>query len=241
MWTVDASSSNRSTAPAVTDPALLLHDVQRAYGPLHRRTPALRGVSLTVRPGELVALSGRSGAGKTTLLAVAGGLDRADSGRVVALGVELGSLPAAALDEFRRRQVGWIFQGPGLLPLLTAQENVELGLRLVGASPEAARAGALVALENVGLAERARHRAEQLSGGERQRVAIARALAKKPPLLMADEPTGQLDSEIGGEVIALLRDAARSGVSVLAATHDVALAKAADRVIEIEDGRVSDA
>jgi len=219
--------------------AVAMQAVSRRFEVGGHSVDAVRGVDLSVREGELVALLGRSGSGKTTLLSLAGGLDRPDAGQVSVGGQVLGTLDEAGLDEFRRRTVGWIFQTSGLLPLLTATENVALALRIQGL-PEA-RAGrmALAALEEVGLAERAAHRAYELSGGEQQRAALARAMVKHPRLLLADEPTGQLDSETSQEVVSLLREAASAGITVLLATHDPALADVADRVLRIEDGRLT--
>jgi putative ABC transport system ATP-binding protein len=203
------------------------------------RVDAVREVDLSVREGELVAVLGRSGSGKTTLLSIAGGLDRPDAGEVSVGGRALEKLDEAGLDEFRRSTVGWVFQTSGLLPLLTAAENVALALRIQGLSEAQAQLKALGALEAVGLGERSAHRAYELSGGEQQRAALARALVKQPRLLLADEPTGQLDSETSLEVVNLLREAAASGITVLLATHDAALADAADRVLRMEDGRLT--
>jgi putative ABC transport system ATP-binding protein len=200
---------------------------------------AVRDVDVRIHEGELVALLGRSGSGKTTLLSLAGGLDRPDAGSVSVGGQPLEALDEAGLDEFRRRTVGWVFQTSGLLPLLTAAENVALALRIQGLPEAQARAMALAALEEVGLAERSGHRAYELSGGEQQRAALARAMVKHPRLLLADEPTGQLDSETSQEVVSLLREAASAGITVLLATHDPALADVADRVLRMEDGRLT--
>jgi putative ABC transport system ATP-binding protein len=203
------------------------------------RVDAVRDVDLSVRERELVAVLGRSGSGKTTLLSIAGGLDRADAGQVSVGGHALEQLDEVGLDKFRRSTVGWVFQTSGLLPLLTAAENVALALRIQGFPEAEAQQKAVAALDAVGLAERAAHRAYELSGGEQQRAALARALVKQPRLLLADEPTGQLDSETALEVVNLLREAAASGITVLLATHDAALADAADRVLRMEDGRLT--
>jgi len=197
---------------------------------------ALRSASLTVRAGELVVLLGRTGAGKTTLLTCCGGLDRPDAGRVEVAGRDLETLAAAARERFLRDTVGWVLQSAGLLPLMTAGENVALAQELLGRSREGAAAGALEWLDAVGLAGRAAHRAAELSGGEQQRVALARALAKAPALLLADEPTAQLDTETGRAITALIRAAAGRGTAVLLATHDESVLDLADRVVEIEDG-----
>ena len=199
---------------------------------------AVRDVDLEVGEGELVVLLGRSGAGKSTLLNVVGGLDRPDQGSVRVAGLDVPSLRGAERERFLQRTVGWVFQSSGLLPLLSAAENVALSLRVLGASEEESLRAAHRALEAVGLAERADHRGGELSGGEQQRVALARALITAPALLLADEPTAQLDTETARTITALLREAADSGTAVLFATHDESAAEVADRVLRIEDGRL---
>jgi len=186
-------------------------------------------------------LLGRSGAGKSTLLSLIGGLDRPDSGSIHVGGRDVGALGGVELDRFRQRTIGWSFQTAGLLPLLTALENVWLPLTLMGRGEPEATKEAKDVLRAVGLAERADHRAYELSGGEQHRVALARALAKAPLLLLADEPTAQLDSETARDITRLIRAAADSGTAVLFATHDRAVTEFADRVVTIEDGRVSPA
>jgi putative ABC transport system ATP-binding protein len=193
---------------------------------------AVRDASLRVGERELVAILGRSGAGKSSFLFLCGGLDRPDAGRVIVAGQEVTALGDAALERFLQRTVGWVFQSPGLLPLLTAEENVALALRLLDRPVDAARA----ALDAVGLGDRAGHRGAELSGGEQQRVALARALVKDPALLIADEPTGQLDTETGRAVLEVLRRTADAGTAVLLATHDPAAAEVADRVLLMDDG-----
>jgi putative ABC transport system ATP-binding protein len=203
-----------------------------------RRVEALVDVNLAIEEGELVVLLGRSGAGKSTLLSLIGGLDTPDSGEIRVGGLDVGSLRGGELDRFRQRTIGWAFQTAGLLPLLTALENVWLPLTLLGHSEKesAERAGDL--LRAVGLDSRAHHRAYELSGGEQHRVALARALAKSPLLLLADEPTAQLDSETAREITTLIRSATDSGTAVLFATHDRAVTEFADRVVTIADGRL---
>jgi ABC-type lipoprotein export system ATPase subunit len=218
--------------------AAVAEGVSRHFNADGRRVDALVNVDLVVREGELVVLLGRSGAGKSTLLSLIGGLDRPDSGRVCVGGADVGALRGAALEDFRRRTVGWAFQTAGLLPLLTALENVWLPLTLLGRSETEAVREATELLGAVGLAERAHHRAFELSGGEQHRVALARALAKSPLLLLADEPTAQLDSETAREITTLIRKSTDSRTAVLFATHDKAVAEFADRVVHIEDGRV---
>jgi putative ABC transport system ATP-binding protein len=200
---------------------------------------ALQGVDLAVPRGQLLAVRGRSGSGKTTLLSLLGGLDRPSTGRVVLDGLEISSLPDAQLVDVRRRTVAFIFQSFGLLPILTAAENVEVPLRLIRADPVERDRRVAELLEVVGLAERMRHRPHELSGGEQQRVAIARALANRPKLLLADEPTGQLDLETGHRVMTMLRSVVRAeAITAIVATHDQAMIDVADRVIELRDGRI---
>jgi putative ABC transport system ATP-binding protein len=200
---------------------------------------ALRGISFSVERGQLLAVKGRSGSGKTTLLNLLGGLDRPTAGRVLVDGAEVSAMPEKALVDFRRNTVAFIFQAFGLVPILSAAENVEIPLRLVRADPSRRDDRVMELLELVGLAERANHRPHELSGGEQQRVAIARALANRPKLLLADEPTGQLDSTTGHAIMATLRAVVRAeGVTAVVATHDPALLDLADRIMEIQDGRI---
>jgi putative ABC transport system ATP-binding protein len=203
--------------------------------------PALRDVDLRVERGALVVIRGRSGSGKTTLLSLLGGLDRPTAGDIWLDGRSMAAMDGAELVELRRRRIGFIFQAFGLLSILSAAENVEVPLRLVKADGREREDRVSVLLELVGLGERGRHRPHELSGGEQQRVAIARALANRPDLLLADEPTGQLDSATGRSIMSLLRSVVRSeGVTAIIATHDPMLIDLADRVIEIRDGRALD-
>ena len=218
--------------------ALLMRAVTKQFGVGGRTFPVLTGLDLAVEEGRLLLLLGRSGSGKTTLLSLAGALDRPDEGAVLVNGTDVTSLRGESLYAFRQRTVGWVFQTPGLLPLLTAVENVALALRVQGRPLQQCVDPARQALRAVGLAERAQHRAYELSGGEQQRVAIARALVKQPRLLLADEPTGQLDTETGREIVNLLRGATARGTTVIIATHDTTLAADADRVVTIQDGRL---
>jgi putative ABC transport system ATP-binding protein len=202
---------------------------------------AVEGVNLTVEPGQLVAVRGRSGSGKTTLLSLIGALDRPTRGSAHVTGLPVSDMPERELVGFRRRTIGFIFQAFGLLPILSAAENVEIPLRLVAEEPRTRDSRVRELLELVGLADRAGHRPFELSGGEQQRVAIARALANRPKLLLADEPTGQLDSHTGHDVMVLIREIVRrEGTTALVATHDPALIDLAHRVIELRDGRVVD-
>src|SRR5256885_6876991 len=204
-----------------------------------RTVEAVKDADLEVRDGEMLVLLGRSGAGKSTLLSLIGGLDRPDAGTVTVAGQEVPALRGADLDRFLQKTVGWVFQTSGLLPLLTAAENVSLALRLMGKPEGPAMQAALTALDSVGLAARAQHRGNELSGGEQQRVAVARALIKAPHLLLADEPTAQLDTETARSIMALLREAADSGTAILFATHDESATEVADRVVRMEDGVLS--
>lgn len=201
---------------------------------------AVAGVDMRVERGELIAVRGRSGSGKTTLLSLIGALERPTEGSVSVDGQVISSLSESELVGFRRRRIGFIFQAFGLLPILSAAENVEVPLRLIGAEPVAREARIAELLELVGLGDRMRHRPHELSGGEQQRVAIARSLANAPSLLLADEPTGQLDSQTGHGIMTLLRRLVRQqGVTAIVATHDPAMLDVADRVIELRDGRIA--
>ncbi|MGW1228683.1 ABC transporter ATP-binding protein [Streptomyces sp. NPDC001478] len=226
------------TAVAET-PMVRIEDLHRSYGSGAGAVHALRGVSFDVPRGELVALKGRSGSGKTTLLNLVGGLDTPDGGRITVDGTDLSTLGENGLLELRRDRIGFIFQSFGLIPILTAAENVGVPLRLRKADPREREERVSLMLSLVGLADHAAQRPGELSGGQQQRVAIARALANRPALLIADEPTGQLDQETGLAVMELLRAVVRSeGVTALVATHDAQLLGLADRVLELSDGHI---
>ena len=200
---------------------------------------AVRDIDLVVDLGSFVVVRGRSGSGKTTLLNLLGGLDRPTTGSVHIDGAEVSAMDETELAGTRRTKVGFIFQAFGLIPILNAAENVEIPLRLVKAAPAVRRERSRALLGLVGLADRAQHRPEELSGGEQQRVAIARALANGPRLLLADEPTGQLDSRTGKTIIDLIHGLVRhEGLTAIVATHDPAPLAIADRVIELRDGVV---
>jgi putative ABC transport system ATP-binding protein len=213
--------------------------LHRSYGTGAAAVHALRGVSFEIPRGELVALKGRSGSGKTTLLNLVGGLDEPDQGRITVDGRELSGLGERGLLELRRDRIGFIFQSFGLIPILTAAENVGIPLRMRGADPREREERVAMLLSLVGLDGHAKQRPGELSGGQRQRVAIARALANTPALLIADEPTGQLDAQTGLAVMELLRAVVRSEhVTALVATHDATLLGLADRVLELSDGEI---
>lgn len=221
-------------------PTLRLIDVHRTHGSGEAAVHALRGVSLEVYPGELVAVMGPSGSGKSTLLNVAGGLDRPTQGRVVVGDTDLGDLDAHGLAKLRRRRVGFVFQDYNLIPSLTAAENVSLPLELDGERARSARRRAREALGLLGLMDLADRYPDAMSGGQQQRVAIARALVGTRRLVMADEPTGALDSHTGEEVLRVLRQRCDDGASGLLVTHESRYAGWADRVVFLRDGVIVD-
>jgi putative ABC transport system ATP-binding protein len=223
----------------MTEPMIVASGLRREYPSGGDVVHAIRNVDLAVAEGELLAVRGRSGSGKTTLLNLLGGLDRPTAGQVVVDGHEISSMPERALVDVRRRTVSYIFQAFGLVPILSAAENVEIPLRLVEAEPGERDRRVAEMLDRVGLGGRARHRPYELSGGEQQRVAIARALANRPRVLLADEPTGQLDSETGHRIMELLRTIVRDEhITAVVATHDPAMLDVADRVLEMHDGHL---
>jgi ABC-type lipoprotein export system ATPase subunit len=224
-------------ARLMTGPLLTVRGVHRSFGTGAAAVHALRDVSFEVEPGTMVALVGRSGSGKTTLLNIIGGLDRPDSGTVTVDGVDVTGLDEDGLSRLRREKVSYVFQTFGLIPVLSAAENVGVPLRLARTEQKERERRVELLLDLVGLAGHARQRPGELSGGQQQRVAIARALAASPRLLVADEPTGQLDAETGLAVMALLRGVVESeGVTALVSTHDPVMMELADRVIHIADG-----
>ncbi|QHT55743.1 ABC transporter ATP-binding protein [Cellulomonas sp. H30R-01] len=222
--------------------AVQVRGVHRTFGSGRSAVHALRGVDLDVAPGELVALVGRSGSGKTTLLNLVGGLDRPDEGTVHVDGVDVAGLDDDGQATLRRDRVAFVFQTFGLMPALTAAENVGVPLRLHEAPVDVRERRVAMLLELVGLAEHAEQRPDELSGGQQQRVAIARALASSPRLLVADEPTGQLDSETGLAVMALIRGVVEAeGMTAVVSTHDPVMIALADRALHLVDGRVVEA
>ncbi len=218
---------------------LEMRGVSRTYGQGASEVHALYDVDLTVHAGEMVAVTGPSGSGKSTLLTIAGALEDATSGEVQVLGQDLSRLSGNAKARLRRRSIGYVFQDYNLLPGLTAAENVTLPLELDGVSMRRALLAALRALEELGLADRAGHFPDQLSGGERQRVALARAVAGEHQLLLADEPSGALDSANGESVMRLILDSCQRGMAAVVVTHDARLASLAHRVVSIKDGRIT--
>ena len=219
---------------------LELHQVTKIYGEGNAQVHALDGVDLSVDAGALVAVMGPSGSGKSTLLTIAGSLEDPTSGQVVVGGAALAEVSRDGKARLRRRAIGYVFQDFNLLPGLTAAENVSLPLELDGVPARKARGVALATLEELGLVDRERHYPDQLSGGERQRVAIARAVIGERRLLLADEPSGALDSVNGEGVMRLILAACRRGVAAVVVTHDAQLASWADRVVFIRDGHIVD-
>ncbi|MEE1784867.1 ABC transporter ATP-binding protein [Streptomyces sp. SP17BM10] len=221
-------------------PVLHLDGISRVHGQGAAEVHALRQIDLRVNPGEFVAVMGPSGSGKSTLLTLAGGLDTPTSGQVLVEGVALGGLSRKRLAEVRRRSVGYVFQDYNLIPALTAAENISLPRELDGLSARAARREALAALEELGIPELADRFPDDMSGGQQQRVAIARALIGDRRLVLADEPTGALDSTTGEAVLAVLRARCDAGAAAMMVTHEARHAAWADRVVFLRDGRMVD-
>ena len=223
----------------MNDCVIVASSLHRAFQSGGSTVWAVNGVDLEIDAGELLVLTGRSGSGKTTLLNLLSGLDRPTGGAAMFRGQDLSRLPERELVELRRRRIGFIFQSFGLMPLLSAQENVELPLHIIGVSWRERRRRAQEVLESVGLGPRARHRPYELSGGEQQRVSIARALVTRPEVVFADEPTGELDTTTARSITAILQEIAAEGTTVIAATHDLSLAEAGDRRLEMVDGSLT--
>lgn len=224
-----------------TGPLIETIDLWRTYILGSEEINALRGITFAVHPGQFVAVVGRSGSGKTTLLNIMAGLDIASAGQVLIQGKDVAKMSEGDLTEIRRHMIGFVFQSFGLLPLLSAFENVELPLRISGVRTRDRGERTREALEMVGLWNRSKHRPYELSGGEQQRVAIARAIVNRPPLILADEPTGELDSNNARIIFGLFKEMVRNqGISVVSATHDSTLLAMADEVKEIRDGQLAD-
>ena len=223
----------------MSDALLVATAIYKSYSLGKRRLEVLRGVDLSVRRGEFVALRGASGAGKSTLLHLAGGLDRPDSGTLTVGGTDLSTLSQTGLTTFRNRRIGFIFQAYHLLPELDAVENVSLPGRMARRPAAEVRDQARQLLTRVGLGDRLEHRPYELSGGEQQRVSLARCLINNPELILADEPTGNLDTRTGMEVLELLLSLGpERGTTLVVATHDAKVAERAGRVVQLEDGKV---
>jgi putative ABC transport system ATP-binding protein len=220
-----------------TDRVVTAHEVTRRYGEGDTAVDALRGVSLEIQPGQLTAIMGPSGSGKSTLMHILAALDRPTTGYVTIAGTRLGKLSDNEITKLRREHIGFIFQFFNLLPMLTADENIQLPLSLAGEKPDKEFYTELV--KRVGLADRLSHRPSELSGGQQQRVAIARALVSRPSVVFADEPTGNLDSKTGGEILDLLHESVDNyGQTMVMVTHEARAAAAADRILFLADGRI---
>ncbi|MEZ4661396.1 MAG: ABC transporter ATP-binding protein [Caldilineaceae bacterium] len=219
-------------------PVIEISQMTKTYQMGENQVHALRGVSLTIQSGEYVAIIGASGSGKSTLMNMIGLLDRPSSGEYYLQGVEVSGMAKNQLAMLRNRQIGFVFQRFHLLPRTPAQRQVELPLFYAGVSNSEARERAKEALTHVGLGERAHHRPDELSGGQQQRVAIARALVTRPSLLLADEPTGALDSQTGEDVMRLFKELHQQGMTLVVVTHDMSVAKRADRIIMLSDGLI---
>lgn len=215
-----------------------MENIRRTYQAGSNAVEALRGISLTVEAGEFLAIIGSSGSGKSTLMNLLGCLDLPDSGRYLLDGADISNLDERELTRIRNRKIGFIFQGFHLVPTLNALENVELPLFYRGIPPKERRQMAMSALEKMGLASRMEHRPSELSGGQQQRAAIARAIAASPPLILADEPTGNLDSATGKEVMRCLISLNQEGKTIVLITHDPTVAAMAHRTVQIQDGRL---
>jgi putative ABC transport system ATP-binding protein len=232
-------TSTATAARAATEIAVAATRLARQYGEGESAVHALRGVSLKVPVGQFTAVMGPSGSGKSTLMHMLAGLDRPSNGRVFVGSEDITDMPDKELTKLRRRHIGFVFQSFNLLPMLTAEENILLPLSIAGRKPDKEAVASLIA--RVGLGERLGHKPSQLSGGQQQRVAIARALASQPTVLFADEPTGNLDSTTGVEVLALLREAVElDRQTTVMVTHDPRAAASADRVLFLADGRIVD-
>jgi putative ABC transport system ATP-binding protein len=239
MTAMSETRAADASDPILSAPILSARSVTRVFGSGTTTVAACTDISLDVYLGEMLVIRGRSGSGKTTLLNVLGALDRPTSGTVTLGDLDISAASEAALVDIRRNDFGFIFQSFGLIPVLSAAENIEVPLRLVGLAPQARDARVRELLAAVGLTKHAEQRPSELSGGQQQRVAIARALASSPKVLFADEPTGQLDSATGSAMMDLFADVVHhQGVAAVVTTHDPILMARADRVIELHDGRM---
>jgi putative ABC transport system ATP-binding protein len=226
------------TAAPPTDDIVVMEDIRKVYDTGKVKVEALKGVSFTIRKGEFVAIVGPSGSGKSTLMNLLGCLDTPTSGTYRLAGEPVAGLTRDALADVRNRRVGFVFQAFNLLPQISALENVEMPLLFGGVPPKERRERAAAMLAKVGLGDRIDHKPTELSGGQMQRVAVARALSMRPDMLLADEPTGNLDSTSGSDIMGLFTELWTGGGTVVVITHDMSLARRASRVIEVHDGRI---
>jgi putative ABC transport system ATP-binding protein len=231
---IETAAASRATAGDLIE----LRDIRKVYDSGENAVEALRGVNCTIRRGEFVSIIGPSGSGKSTLMHILGCLDTPTSGEYVLDGEDVAQMTSGELATIRNRKIGFVFQTFNLLPRATILKNVELPLLYAGVATSARRERALDALDRVGLAQRWKHRPNELSGGQRQRVAVARALVNDPSLILADEPTGNLDSKTGSEIIAMFEELATKGETIILVTHDPAIAARTHRRIQIVDGQI---
>lgn len=236
---MEQTGGNAPTSPAPESVLLRARGVTKIYGSGDNTVAALREVDLDVRAGDLLTIMGPSGNGKTTLLNCLSGIDSIDAGEVIIDGHDIHRLRDSARTRHRAERMGFIFQSFNLIPVLSALENVEIPLGILGMSPRESRDRALAMLNRVGLGDRSEHRPQELSGGEQQRVAIARALVTDPAIIWADEPTGNLDSETAAAIVELLREVNANGQTVVMVTHDRTIASVGNRAVTVRDGRIA--
>ncbi|MCU1463934.1 MAG: transporter related protein [Acidimicrobiales bacterium] len=239
MTSLVAEAWPRPEPDAGGDPILVASGVRKTYRTGTVAVEALRGIDLTIRRGEFLAVMGPSGNGKTTMLNCLSGLDDIDDGTVIVDGQDIHALSDKRRTEHRARRMGFIFQSFNLIPVFTAEENVELPLLLIGAPAREARRRARAILDRVGLADRHHHRPTELSGGEQQRVAVARALVSEPAIVWGDEPTGNLDSSNAAEMLDLIEEVHRAGQTLVVVTHDATIAARAERLVRVTDGQIT--
>ena len=239
MTSAVTEASPRPEPDAPEQPILVATGVCKTYRTGSVAVEALRGIDLTIRSGEFLAVMGPSGNGKTTMLNCLSGLDDIDGGTVLVDGEDIHAMSDKRRTEHRAHRMGFIFQSFNLIPVFTAEENVELPLLLIGAAARDSRRRARAMLDRVGLADRHHHRPTELSGGEQQRVAVARALVSEPAIVWGDEPTGNLDSTNAAEMLELLGEVNRSGQTLVVVTHDATIASRAERLVRVTDGRVT--
>ena len=238
MTIIDQSPAEPAATPDL--PAYRLASVTKTYSAKGRVVQALKGVDLEIAPGEFVTIQGPTGGGKSTLLQLLGALDTPTAGHVMVGDTDLATASATDLEHVRAREIGFVFQAFNLIPTLTAAENVDMGLEPLGLDRAERATRVADALERVGLAERADHRPGELSGGQQQRVAIARAIAKRPRVLLADEPTGNLDESMRDDILAVLEQLGADGLTLIVVTHDSAVARRAGRRLRLDKGTVRD-
>lgn len=233
----DKSSSSENERQEIV---MLVENLSKTYSKGKIQVQALRSASITVRKGELLAIMGPSGSGKSTLLALIGTLEKATGGKIILDGIDISSVPEKLLPGVRREKIGFIFQNYNLIPTLSALENVELSMRFSRVPKKERQERARDLLEELGLGDRLNHKPSELSGGEQQRVSIARALANRPAVILADEPTGEVDSKTRDSIVRIFKELSEKGQTILVVTHDPEVAKECSRVLRITDGTIKD-